>query len=198
MYFCVKFLHWTYFYAILTGFLYRLRSQLCSPCRSPRKGTRKSRALSKEQENIATMEKQVASKNNIETLAPKEMPKSIRISPRRLNAQQKAAPKHADQDVDTTDAASVMPPPSVPRLLEVEVWEKRRLKSYTKTKQVLMLGSRLNQIHVFFGTKTSLMPKSPPISCYSCVQVTNFLFSSESHRPVLYSILANYSICFVV
>lgn len=77
----------------------------------------KARVFSKEQERIAAMEKQVASKNTDAKLPTKETPKPIRSSPRKQ-------PKDQDEtvsklppagDVEMTDAPVLMPPPTVSR-----------------------------------------------------------------------------------
>lgn len=149
----------------------RLAEQMDKLEKAREKEREKVRVFSKEQEKIANMEKQVASKKDVEKLAPKETPKPTRISPRRLNTQQEAVPKHPDQDVDMTDAASAMPPPSVPRsigpgqsLRNKEL--KRPMKPHAKTKQAPMLirvntGSQHSQ---FAPSSSTLSAGYPDLS----------------------------------
>ncbi|KAF7542735.1 hypothetical protein G7Z17_g11323 [Cylindrodendrum hubeiense] len=73
----------------------------------------KVRVFSKEQEKIAAMEKQVASKKETENTAPKETPKPTRTSPRKAKAQQTAT-NSSDQDLDMADVPFTIPP-SAPR-----------------------------------------------------------------------------------
>ncbi|KAF4975822.1 hypothetical protein FZEAL_7441 [Fusarium zealandicum] len=75
----------------------------------------KVRVFSKEQEKIAALEKQFASKKENEPPVPDATPKATGSSPRKAKPQQEEEPKAADQDVEIIDAPSVAPPPSASR-----------------------------------------------------------------------------------
>ncbi|CAM1511440.1 Fc.00g089530.m01.CDS01 [Cosmosporella sp. VM-42] len=93
----------------------RFADQMDKLDKAREKEREKARVFSKEQEKIAALEKQVASKKETEKPAPKETPKPTRSSPRKAKTQEEPATKPVDQDVEMSDAPSAMPPPSVPR-----------------------------------------------------------------------------------
>ncbi|KAJ4324274.1 hypothetical protein N0V84_003977 [Fusarium piperis] len=74
----------------------------------------KVRVFSKEQEKIATMEKQLAAKKENEPPAIKTTPKATRSSPRKAKPYETEA-KATDHDVDMADAPVMAPPPSASR-----------------------------------------------------------------------------------
>ncbi|KAF4437410.1 Inner centromere protein-related protein pic1 [Fusarium austroafricanum] len=75
----------------------------------------KARVFSKEQEKLASMEKQVAARKEVETPAPKAAPKPTRTSPRRAKPQEESETRAPDQDADMGDRPALAPPPSVSR-----------------------------------------------------------------------------------
>ncbi|KAF7553075.1 hypothetical protein G7046_g7201 [Stylonectria norvegica] len=91
-----------------------LEDQMGKLDKAREKEREKARVFSKEQEKIAALEKQMAaSTKEVEKAVVKETPRPTRSSPRKAKNQQE--PVAVDQDVDMTDAASAMPPPSAPR-----------------------------------------------------------------------------------
>ncbi|RSL68559.1 hypothetical protein CEP53_002515 [Fusarium sp. AF-6] len=74
----------------------------------------KVRVFSKEQERIATMEKQLAAKKESEPPATKTTPKATRSSPRKAKPYETET-KAADNDMDMVDAPAMAPPPSASR-----------------------------------------------------------------------------------
>ncbi|KAM0488299.1 hypothetical protein ACHAP7_001291 [Fusarium lateritium] len=75
----------------------------------------KARVFSKEQEKLATMEKQASARKEVETPAPKHASAPTRTSPRKAKEQEDTEPKANDQDEDMADVPVVAPPPSAPR-----------------------------------------------------------------------------------
>ncbi|POR37534.1 Inner centromere-like protein pic1 [Tolypocladium paradoxum] len=75
----------------------------------------KARVFSKEQEKIAAMEKQIASKKGEDMSMPKETPKPTRSSPRKVKAVEEGGQNFEDRDVEMDDAPPTVPPPSAPR-----------------------------------------------------------------------------------
>ncbi|KAH7149959.1 hypothetical protein B0J13DRAFT_594450 [Dactylonectria estremocensis] len=94
----------------------------------------KVRVFSKEQEKIAAMEKQVASKKETEHTVPKETPKPTRSSPRKAKAQQTTT-SSTDQDTDMADALITVPP-SASRPQSTRTKEVRKPLKPGKAKQV--------------------------------------------------------------
>lgn len=93
----------------------RLADQMDKLDKAREKEREKARVFSKEQEKIALMEKQMASKKEADRLASSETSRPTRSSPRKAKVQEDAVPTTANEDVEMEDAASAMPPPSVPR-----------------------------------------------------------------------------------
>ncbi|KAI0159710.1 hypothetical protein GGR57DRAFT_435308 [Xylariaceae sp. FL1272] len=141
----------------------------------------KARVFSKEQERIAELEKQVASQKESDKRAavatPGNIPKPIRSSPRKAQAQHDAdelmsdAPASDDRigdDVEMTDATIAMPPPSVHRQAPSSAMKAREIKRPVKparepagkTKQAptvirVNMGSQHTQYHPSNSTLSS-------------------------------------------
>lgn len=75
----------------------------------------KARVFSKEQERIAAMEKQIASKKGEEVSMPKETPQPTRSSPRKVKTAEEGGQTPEDRDVEMDEAPSTVPPPSASR-----------------------------------------------------------------------------------
>lgn len=138
----------------------------------------KARVFSKEQERIAAMEKQVASKNADAKLPIKETPKPIRSSPRKQNKDQDEVNSRLPpaEDIEMTDAPVLKPPPTIPRSnapapaprgKEIKRPVKPTKDTQTKAKQVptvirVNTVSQSSQYHPPAGSApTTAVPETP-------------------------------------
>ncbi|KAF5666210.1 inner centromere related pic1 [Fusarium heterosporum] len=126
----------------------------------------KARVFSKEQEKLATMEKQVAARKEVETPAPKPTSAPTRTSPRRAKERENSEPKVIDQDEDMVDAYAVAPPPSahrptapntLSRPKEIRRIAKPAREPTTKTKVA-------PTVHIKVNTGSQLYPGNAPAS----------------------------------
>ncbi|KAL7922372.1 hypothetical protein ACQKWADRAFT_293277 [Trichoderma austrokoningii] len=96
--------------------LKRMEEQMDKLDKAREKEREKARAFTQEQEKVATMEKEVASrKQQDERLANKATPNPVKrsqSSPRRMRAGEEPEWRQADRDTDMSDAQPPMPPPS--------------------------------------------------------------------------------------
>ncbi|KAM0350289.1 hypothetical protein ACHAPU_003456 [Fusarium lateritium] len=123
----------------------------------------KARVFSKEQEKLATLEKQVAARKEVETPAPKPTSAPTRTSPRRPQERENSEPKAIGQDEDMIDAHVVAPPsahrPTAPNTLsrpkEIRRIAKPARETTTKTKPA-------PTVHIKVNTGSQLYPGNAP------------------------------------
>ncbi|GFP53261.1 hypothetical protein TASIC1_0002044500 [Trichoderma asperellum] len=93
----------------------RMEEQMDKLDKAREKEREKARAFTQEQEKVATMEKEIASRKQDERLAIKATPNSIKRnqpSPRKMRTDEEPEWRQADRDTDMSDAQPPMPPPS--------------------------------------------------------------------------------------
>ncbi|EGR51915.1 uncharacterized protein TRIREDRAFT_2268 [Trichoderma reesei QM6a] len=93
----------------------RMEEQMDKLDKAREKERERARAFTQEQEKVATMEQEVATKRQDERLAFKATPnppKAGPSSPRKPRADEETQSRQVDRDVDMSDAQPPMPPPS--------------------------------------------------------------------------------------
>ncbi|KAJ6444516.1 inner centromere protein [Purpureocillium lavendulum] len=129
--------------------------------RAREKEREKAYIFSKEQEKLAAMEKQIASKRQEDKPLPKITPKATRTSPRRVNAVEEGEQRVAERDVEMEDAPSSVLAPAASQSVgpghatrpkEMKRPTKPTKESQTRIKQAPTLirvntGSQHSQYH---------------------------------------------------
>lgn len=93
----------------------RMEEQMDKLDKAREKEREKARAFTQEQDKVATMEKEIASRKQDERLTSKATPNPIKrgqSSPRKMRAGEEPEWRQADRDTDMSDAQPPMPPPS--------------------------------------------------------------------------------------
>lgn len=145
----------------------RMAEQMDKLDRAREKEREKARVFSKEQEKMAVLEREIASKRHDESQMPQETPHPTRSSPRKAQVAEDVSARQSEDDVDMIDAQPSMPsasgsrsagPSHIVRNKDIKRPVKPTKEAQTKTRQAptvirVNTGSQHSQYHT--ATTTS-------------------------------------------